>query len=121
MKSKAGVERCATGSAILVPRGNLTDGKHALAPCTWAMAVHAALATKLAHAIRFSLCSLKWQQSGTTLATPAHPLTTQLAHAIEHGGSMTRVAAFKPESMHGHMCASHSLITSRLTCSRYVH
>ena len=56
-KTNAEVTKCAIGSAIVVPRGNLTDGKHALALCTRAMAVHAALATKLAYATPFSPCS----------------------------------------------------------------
>ena len=79
MKSNAEVKNSATGFAIGVPRGRLTDGKHALVPCTMAMAVHAALAVKLVCAIHFSLYFLRWPLSGTTPVILAHPATAQPA------------------------------------------
>ena len=93
--SNAEAAKCATGSATVVPGGSLTSGEHQQKGCASALAVHAAVVDKLAYATPFSPCSLKWLLNGTTLATLAHLMTSQLAPAARSGGTIKGEAAFK--------------------------
>ena len=78
------------------PRGSPTDGKQQSTVDTMAQAVHAALAGKLAYAIRYSPCILMWLLSGTIPETMAHPATTQFNQMQKYGGIASSEVTFKP-------------------------
>ena len=84
-----------TGFVTSVPRGSLIGGRQPSPVDTRGQAVHAAMAGKLAYAIPYSLCTLKWLLSGTTPETNAHPVTTQLAHMKRCGGIMSSEVILK--------------------------
>ena len=114
LNSDAEAAKCAIGSAIVVPRGGLIDGKHQRLEYAAALAVHAAVVDKLAYATPFNPCSLRWLLSGTTPTTLAHLLTTQPTPTAKCGGIMTGAAAFKPELPIRPMCANNFLVPRKL-------
>ena len=98
-RSDAEAIRLPTGYVTAVLGGSRTDGRPLLGTCTKAQAAHAALATKLAYAIRCSPCILKWLLSGT-IAKMTKPLVTiQLTAMMKSGGAAASVVPFKLASM----------------------
>ena len=98
-RSDAEVTKWPTGYVTAALGGSRTDGRQELRRCTLAQAVHAALATKLAYATRFSPCILKWLLSGMTAEMKAPPATIQLTPIKKSGGATVSVLPFKLASM----------------------